>query len=39
VNAAQEWQFLPAQRGGHAVESETVLQFDFESNGSAGGSL
>jgi hypothetical protein len=38
VNAAQEWQFLPAHRGDKAVESETVLQFDFENNGSAGGS-
>ena len=38
VNAAQKWQFLPAHRGDRAVESETVLQFDFESNGSNGGS-
>jgi len=38
VTAAQEWQFLPAHRGDRAVDSETVLQFDFESNGSNGGS-
>lgn len=34
VNAAQKWLFRPAQRGDQAVESETVLEFNFSPNGS-----
>jgi outer membrane biosynthesis protein TonB len=33
VNAAREWMFLPAHRGNQDVESETVLQFDFDGSG------
>ena len=38
VNAAREWLFLPARRGDRNVESEMVLEFGFNSNGSTEGS-
>jgi protein TonB len=33
VTAAREWSFRPARRGGNAVESEAVVQFDFDGSG------
>ncbi|MGI8991486.1 MAG: hypothetical protein ACR2I2_18120 [Bryobacteraceae bacterium] len=34
VNAAQHWLFRPARRGDQAVDSETVLEFNFRRDGS-----
>jgi hypothetical protein len=39
TNAAREWQFVPANQGNHPVESETILQFDFDNSGSVEGSF